>query len=63
MKAIPAHAGCLCPFSKLKVIQEQLVSLGAKSVPLQYLDNAQDSEDINGLLEDLQEAVGDYMVC
>jgi len=36
--------------------------LDGKFAPLRYLDNAQDSEDVNGLLEDLQEAVNDYMV-
>ena len=30
---------------------------------LRYLDNVQDTEDVNGLLEDLQEALNDYMVC
>ena len=29
---------------------------------LQLVDNVQDSEDVSGLLEDLQEAVNDYMV-
>ena len=37
-------------------------SLDRKSTPLRFLDNAQDKDDVNGLLEDLQEAVGDYMV-
>ena len=49
--------------SKLKDIEEQLRSLGEKSVPLRYLDNVQDGEDVGGLLEDLQEAVNDYLVC
>ena len=39
------------------------MSLGGKSVPLRFLDNAQDGDDVNGLLEDLEEAVNDYMVC
>ena len=39
------------------------MSLGGKSAPLRFLDNAQDTEDVNGLLEDLQEAISDYMVC
>ena len=39
------------------------MTLGGKSTPLRFVDNAQDSEDVNGLLEDLQEAVNDYMVC
>jgi len=47
----------------LKGIEEQLQSLGGKSMPLRYLDNVQDGEDVTGLLEDLQEAVNDYMVC
>ena len=58
---------CVCwtliPSSKLKNIGEQLASLGGKSVPLRYIENVQDGGDVNGLLEDLQEAVGDYMVC
>ena len=29
---------------------------------LRLVDNAQDGEDVSGLLEDLQEAVNDYMV-
>ena len=37
-------------------------SLHEKPVPLRYLDNVQDSEDVSGLLEDLQEAVNDYLV-
>ena len=40
-----------------------MVSLGGKSVPSQHLEDVQDSEDINGLLEDLQGVIGDYMVC
>ena len=52
----------LNPPSKLKDIEEQLWSLSGKSAPLRYLDNAQDGEDVRGLLEDLQEAVNDYMV-
>ena len=51
------------PPSKLKDIEEQLRSLSGKSVPLRYLDNVQDGEDVGGLLEDLQEAVNDYLVC
>ena len=35
----------------------------AHPVPLRYLDNVQDGEDVGGLLEDLQEAVNDYLVC
>ena len=29
---------------------------------LRIADNAQDGEDVNGLLEDLREAINDYMV-
>ena len=53
----------LTPPSKLEDVEEQLRPLGGKSAPLRYLDNAQDSEDVSGLLEDLQEAVNNYMVC
>ena len=49
--------------SKLKEIEGELLSLGGKSMSLRYLDSVQDGEDVNGLLEDLQEAVNDYMVC
>jgi len=37
--------------------------LDGKSSALRYLNNTQDGEDVSGLLEDLQEAVNDYMVC
>ena len=63
MQVVPDQARHSCPPRKIKDIEEQLVSLGGKSAPLRYLDNVQDSEDVNGLLEDLQEVVGDYMVC
>ena len=49
--------------SKLKDIEEHLRSLHEKSALRRFADNAQDSEDVSGLLEDLQEAVNDYMVC
>ena len=52
----------LTPPSKLEAVEEQLRPLSGKSAPLRYLDNSQDSEDVNGLLEDLQEAVNNYMV-
>ena len=48
---------------KLEDIEEKLWSFGGKSVALRYLGSAQGGEDVNGLLEDLQEAVDDYMVC
>ena len=63
MQVVPDQARRSCPPRKLEDIEERLVSLGGKSAPLRYLDNVQDSEEVNGLLEDLQEVVGDYMVC
>ena len=64
MQVVSTLTGCSYPPSKLKDIEERLVSLGGESAPpsLRYLDNAQDGEDVNGLLGDLQEAVNDYMV-
>ena len=62
MPVVSVLAGCSYPPSKLKDIEERLVSLGGKSAPLRYLDNVQDGEDVNALLGDLQEAVNDYMV-
>ena len=62
MQVVSVQTGCLNPLSKLKEIEEQLGSLGEKSLPLRCLDNAQDSEDVGGFLEDLQEAINDYMV-
>ena len=53
---------CLNPPSRLKDIDEQLRSLHRKFVLLRVVDNDQDGEDVSGLLEDLQEAVNDYMV-
>jgi len=52
----------LKPPRKLEDIKEQLQALRGKSALLRVADNAQDSEDISGLLEDLQEVVNDYMV-
>ena len=48
--------------SKLRNIEEQIRSLHGKFVLKRLVDNAQDGEDVNGLLEDLREAVSDYMV-
>ena len=62
MQVIPVQIGCLHPPSKLRDIEEQLQSLHGKFVLLRISDNAQDGEDVNGLLEDLREAVNDYMV-
>ena len=53
----------LKPPSKLRNIEEQLQSLHGRFVLKRLVDNAQDGEDVNGLLEDLREAVSDYMVC
>lgn len=62
MRAVSIQGGCLNPPSTLKNIEEELRSLGEKSATLRYLDDVQDGEDVSGLLEDLQEAVNDYMV-
>ena len=62
MKVASIQTECLSPPRKLEDIKEQLLSLCGKSAPLRVLDNAQDGEDVNGLLEDLQAAVDDYMV-
>ena len=62
MKVASVQTECLSPPRKLKDIEEQLLLLHEKSTPLRVLDNAQDGEDVSGLLEDLQEAVDDYMV-
>ena len=62
MQVVSAQTGFSNPPSKLGEIEERLGSLDGKSVPLRYLDNIQDGEDVSGLLEDLQEAVNDYMV-
>ena len=59
---VSVQTRCLNPPSKLKHIEEQLRLLHGKSVLLRLTNNAQDSEDVTGLLEDLQEAVNDYMV-
>ena len=59
---VSIQTGCLNSSSKFKEIGEQVRSLDGKSTVLRYLDNAQDSEDVNGLLEDLQEVVNDYLV-
>ena len=62
MQVVSIQIGFLNPPSKLKDIEEQLQSLHGKPVLLRLVDNAQDGEDVNGLLEDLREAIGDYMV-
>jgi len=63
MQVVSVQTGYLNPPRKLKGIEEQLRSLHAKSALLRFVNNVQDSEDVSGLLEDLQEAVNDYMVC
>ena len=62
MQAASFQTGCLNSPSKLKDIEGQLRALNEKPVPLRIIDNVQDAEDVSGLLEDLQEAVNDYMV-
>jgi len=62
VRPVSIQAECLMLPRKLKDIGEQLQLLGGKSVVLESFDNTQDSEDVSGLLEDLQEAVNDYMV-
>ena len=53
---------CLNLSRKLKDIEEQLRSFHEKFLLLRLVDNAQDGEDVSGLLEDLREAVNNYMV-
>ena len=62
MSVASVQAGYLNPSRKLKDIEEQLRSLHEKFLLLRLVDNAQDGEDVSGLLEDLREAVNDYMV-
>ena len=62
MREVFIRTRCLNPPSRLKGIDEQLRSLHGKFVLLRVVDNDQDGEDVSGLLEDLQQAVNDYMV-
>ena len=62
MQVISIQTGCSKPPRKLKDIEERLRSLNGKPALLRLTDNGQDSEDVNGLLEDLRETVHDYMV-
>ena len=62
MQVVLVQTRCLYLPSKSKDIEEQLRSLHEKPLPLRYLDNDQDRADVDGLLEDIQEAVNDYMV-
>ena len=62
MQVASVQEGCLNLSRKLKDIEEQLRSLHEKFLLLRLVDNAQDGDDVSGLLEDLREAVNDYMV-
>ena len=62
MQVVSVQIGRLNSPSKLKDIEEKLQLITGKFVLLRLADNAQDGEDVSGLLEDLQEAVNDYMV-
>ena len=62
MQVVSVQTKFLNPPSKLEDLEEQLRSLHGKFALLRIADNAQDGEDVNGLLEDLREVVNDYMV-
>ena len=62
MQVISIQTGCSNPPRKLEDIEERLRSLDGKPALLRLADNVQDSEGVNGLLEDLRDAVHDYMV-
>ena len=62
MQVISIQTGCSNPPRKLKGIEKRLRTLDGKPALLRLTDNGQDSEDVNGLLEDLRETVHDYMV-
>jgi len=57
------YTGCSNSSSKLRGIGRQLQLLHRKSAPLQPTNGAQDGKGVSRLLEDLQEAVDNYMVC
>ena len=61
-RAVSVQAGCSNPPSKLNGVEGKLRSLYEKHTLARFVDNAQDDEDVSGLLEDLQEAVNDYLV-
>ena len=61
-QVVSVQTGCSNPPRKLEDIEEQLQSMRGESALLRLVDHAQDGEDVNGLLDDLQEAVNDYMV-
>ena len=62
MQVISIQTGCSNPPRKLEIIEEQLQSLDEKPEPLRLTNDDKGSEGVNGLLEDLREAVHDYMV-
>ena len=62
MQVVSIQTGCSKPPRKLKDIEGRLRPLDGKLALLRLAHNAQDSEGVNGLLEDLREAVNDYMV-
>ena len=62
MQEVSTRTRCLNPPRKLNEIGEQLWPLYEKSMPVRLVDNNQDGDDVSGLLEDLQQAVNDYMV-
>ena len=61
---VSAQTGCLNPYSRLKTIGEWAVpSEGKSALELeQFLDDTRDTEFVNRLLEDVQEAIGGYLV-
>ena len=62
MRVVSVQAGYSHPPSKLKDIEERSRPLREKFVLLRFVDSAEDSKDVSGLLEDIREAVGSYMV-
>ena len=62
MQVISIQTGCSNPPRELEGIEERSRPLGGKPAHLRLTDNGQDGEGVNRLLEDLREAVHDYMV-
>ena len=62
MQVISIQTGCSNPPRKLKDIEDRLRPLHGEPALLQLTDNDQDGEGVNRLLEDLREAIHDYMV-
>jgi len=62
MQAVSVQTGYLNLPSKLEDIEERLQLFHEESALLRLVDNAQDNSRVSGLLEDLQEAVDEYMV-